>query len=396
MKDQLHAQRNIVLFPILKIFTKRVFLPLSAIYFIQEANFSFTDIGILGSFYYAVNFLSDIPTGIFADRFGRAMSLRIGALLNILATLIYVFIPHKPAIFVGTLFEAIGYGFLLGAGEALIHDSLIAIHKASSYTKVVSRAQSLALIINAVLLALVPMTYSIDHRLPFLIGTMAYASLGITALFLKDVHAHRAQKPSFRSLGLIFRSRGALGFAIGFGIMGALYTAPTDFINLAFKQLGVAPALLGWIFSAGSLAGAVVGTIFHKVKVLPLWLVLIGDGFFACIMYIVVYIYSLPLLILAFIACMSIWRYRRIIYQEKLLTKFPNQPKATLLSIMSNLEGLQQMWLPFATGMIVGAFGLRNGLGLIGLASIVVVLLFIYFGKTFLTEHTLDDPKLAT
>ncbi len=349
----------------------------------QVANFTFAEIGILGSFFYIVNFLADVPTGIFADRYGRANSLRIGALLNVVATLIYAFLPHKPAIFVGTFFEAVGYGFLLGAGEALIHDSLVVLDKVSSYTKIVSRAQSLSLIINAILLALVPMTYKIDHRLPFLIGTVAYASLGIVALILKDVHNRKIERTNFGHLGLILKSKGALGFALGYGVIGALYTAPSDFFNLAFKQLGMQPSLLGWIFSAASIIGAIMGIYFHKVKDLPVWVVLAGDSVLAVIPYIAVFIYSLPLLIVVVIASISVWRYRRIIYQEKMLAKLPGQPKATLLSIMSNLEGLQQMWMPFAAGVIIGGLGLRNGFGVIALFGTTFAVVLLVFGSKF-------------
>lgn len=383
-----YAKRNVRFFPVLKIFTKRVFLPLAAIYFMQTAHFTFAEIGILGSFYYVVNFLSDVPTGVFADRFGRAMSLRIGALLNVFATLIYVFLPHKPAIFVGTFFEAVGYGFLLGAGEALIHDSLVVLGKVADYTKIVSRAQSLSLIVNAILLALVPMTYSIDHRLPFLIGTLAYASLGIVALILKDVHHRSIERTNFGHLGLIFKSKGALGFALGYGIIGALYTAPSDFFNLAFKQMGLQPSLLGWVFSAASIVGAIIGIFFHRVRNFPLWAILVGDSVLSVIPYIAVFIYSLPVLIVLVIASISLWRYRRIIYQEKMLTKFPGQPKATLLSIMSNLEGLQQMWMPFAAGVIIGGLGLRSGFGVMALFGTTFAIVLLIFGKRFFAQRT--------
>lgn len=387
MNDIQHAQRNISLMRIAKIFTKRVFLPLSAIYFIQDVGFTLGQIGLLGSFFYIVNFLADVPTGIFADRVGRAKSMRIGALLNVFSTLLYVFAPNKPAIVFATALEAIGYGFFTGAGEALIHDSLVVLKKIGSYTKVVSRIQSTALIFNAIILALVPLTYSIDHRLPFLLGTVSYALLLLTSLFLKDVTRESTVKVPFRNLGVVFKAKGALSFAICFGIIGALYTAQSDFVNIAFKDLGMDPSRLGLIFSLGSVAGAIFGVFFHYVKKLSLARVLVLDGFFATAIYLAIFIGSLPLLTVTSIFCLCVWRYRRILYQERMLVKFPGQPKATLLSIMSNLEGIQQMWMPVATGLVVSHLGLQSGFGVITIFATIVAVLFVFTARKFFSTE---------
>lgn len=395
MDKTAHAKRNIKLFVILKIFSKRVFLPLAAIYFMDAAGFTFGQIGLLGSFFYLINFLSDVPTGMFADRVGRVASLRLGAFLNICSTLIYVLFPNKPAIVLATIFEAVGYGFLLGAGEALIHDSLVVLDKVSSYTKVISRTQSVALVANAILLAFVPMTYRIDHRLPFLMGTIAYFTMFVSTFWLKDVAKATIQRVPFTKLKIVFSAKGALGFAVCYGIIGALYTGPSDMVNLAFKQLGMDPSLLGWVFSIGSITGALFGIVFHHVKrVNTAWLAIL-DGFFASIVFLAIYAGSLPLMIAAFIASVTVWRFRRTIYQEMMLTKFPGQPKATLLSIMSNLEGIQQIWMPFTAGVVITHFGLKPGFGLITIFAFTVSILFVRTSVKFFTGPQPETVELG-
>jgi hypothetical protein len=58
--------------------------------------------------------------------------------------------------------------------EALIHDSLVVLDEVDNYAKIASRAQSLSLVGNAILVAVVPLLYPIDKRLPFVISFIAY------------------------------------------------------------------------------------------------------------------------------------------------------------------------------------------------------------------------------
>ena len=380
MTTEQKANRNIKLVVIIKIFSKRVFLPLSAIYFMQVAGFSFTEIGLLGSLYFAVNFIFDVPTGIFADRVGKTASLKVGALLNICSTLLYVLEPTKQGIITGTILEALGYAFLIGAGEALVHDSLEVTNRASSYTKVISRIQSASLVVNAGLLALIPMTYRIDHRLPFLIGAFAYLTLLITASFMHDVAAASKHKLK-HSVMPILKSPGIPLFALFYGVFGALYTAPSDQMNLAFKNLGMQPALLGWIFAAASLFGAAVGLYFHKLKRFSITKFITLDIICVIGSFVSIYMGQLNLLIISTLFSMAMFRHRRGFYQAKILEYFPGKPKATLISMMNNFEGIHLIWIPAVLGFAVAKFGIQGGFGLMAIFTLVVGLGFILAAK---------------
>ena len=65
------ANRNIKLYIFVRIFAKRVFLPLSAIYFMDQVGFTIQDIGLLAAFYCFIQLLVEVPTGYFADRVDR-------------------------------------------------------------------------------------------------------------------------------------------------------------------------------------------------------------------------------------------------------------------------------------------------------------------------------------
>ena len=389
MKDQIKiANRNIKLYVIGKVFTKRVFLPLAAIYFMERYGFSVKEIGLLAALYSLTQLLAELPTGYFADRVGRVNSIRIGAFLNVISSLIYVLSPDKSGIFIAIIVEAVGYSFLAGAGEALIHDSLEVRGDVKNYSKVLSRAQSLSLIINAVLVALVPMTYVIDIRLPFLLGAVAFSLLLLMALLMHDVKRKKPKHKKLKfSLNIFIGKKKVLLFAMLFGIVGALYTAPSDIINLALKDFGMRPELIGWWFSAASLVGAVIGVWIHLLKNLSFRKYMILDSLMMISPFFAALSGSYILLGIFTVLSIAFWRYRRIIYQDHLLTIYPTKYKATLLSAMSNVEQLNAVWLPIVISIIVSKFGYSIGLGITGVFALIVAMAFIARGTSLMKQY---------
>lgn len=343
------------------------------------AGFGVRDIGILAAFYSIVQLIAEVPTGYFADKVGRITSIRIGALLAAIATMIYVIFRSKNAIFAGTMLEALGYSFLGGAGEALIHDSLVVKNQEHEYTKVLSRAQSISLIANSILLALVPMSYAINPRYPFLLGTVAYLSLFVSALFMHDVkRVTSVVKLKMPDLKKITGKRNILIFGLTFGVISALYTAPTDMYNIALREYGIHPEYLGWIYGLSSVLGSIIGPFIHYLRKIKLSSYLTIDLGILLSIYLAAFTRSAMLLGATIIIGVAFWRYRRIIYQNYLLTLYPTSYKATLISAMNNLEQLNSVWLPLLITYVIFYTNTSNGLGIIGLFALIITPIYYY------------------
>lgn len=380
---EFYAKRNIKLYSVAKIFTKRVFLPLSAIYFVEVGGLSLQDIGLLAAIFAGVQLAFEIPTGLFADKIGRARAIQVSALLLMSSTLLYVLAQNKTGIYIGLFCEALGYTFLTGASEAIVHDSLVVVHKEKFYTKILGRAQSIALIVNAVLVGLVPLTYGIDKRLPFLIGTVAFASLLLVAFMMRDVGKHKTELVKQRIEWIHLKKRRVVLFALLFGVVGSIYIAPTDFFNIALKDFGLQPQYLGWIFASASIVGAIFGLFIDKLKRFGIERYAFIDVVIMCLPFLAAMTRSVPILGVVMIINIAFWRYRRIIYQDYLLNKYSTRYKATLLSAMSNLEGINSLWVPIAVSMAVAQFGLSTGLAVFGLGCLLLVPLYTLSAHRF-------------
>ena len=64
------------------------------ILFLQSKGLSFQDIGFLSVAIYSTSFLLEYPTGIFADKYGRKLSLLISVFLSFISILIYILFAY--------------------------------------------------------------------------------------------------------------------------------------------------------------------------------------------------------------------------------------------------------------------------------------------------------------
>src|SRR5260221_7694186 len=74
--------------------------------------------------YFAVTFLTDVPTGAFADALGRRRSFVLGCLIRLTAFMVYFFAHAYPVFLVAESIDGIGTTFCNGAIDAWGVDAL--------------------------------------------------------------------------------------------------------------------------------------------------------------------------------------------------------------------------------------------------------------------------------
>jgi MFS family permease len=362
-------QKNIRLFGVYKVFTKRVFLPLTTIYASQVAGLSVAEIGATTAAGLVTSLVLETTAGFWADKHGRKNSARIGALLACIATLMYVFFPSFAGILMASITIAIGYAFLSGSMEALIHDSLVVLKRTDDYAKVASRAQSLSLIVSAVIIALVPLLYPIDKRLPFIAGTLAYLMLFLLASSLTEPsvnhESQKAERTFIRAVRHIVNRKTVWFFAIA-GLAISLSTSLSDLYSLSFLELGMSPEYIGLMYATASVAGAALGYIVHHLRRLSFKQYATLDLASTIMLMVAVGVaQSLWPAIVAFIINMAFWRYQSIMYQHYILQVFgATRYKATLLSVTNNFQVAHAIWLVLVFTSIGSQLGVLTAISM--------------------------------
>src|SRR5216684_3961152 len=124
--------------------------------------------------YFTVTFLTDVPTGAFADALGRRRSFMLGCSLRALAFLVYFFAWHYPMFLLGEVIDGIGTTFCNGSIDAWGVDALDDAGYTGTKDRLfwrISQLMNLGFMISAVIGA-----YVADRNIawPWLLGAAGY------------------------------------------------------------------------------------------------------------------------------------------------------------------------------------------------------------------------------
>ncbi len=99
------------------------YLPVLTIYY-QLKGLSFLQIGTLWGITTVTIFLSEIPTGLFADKFGRKASVIAAMMFQLLGEILFIFANNYLFFVVIQIVAGLGFAFQSGCIQALVYDFL--------------------------------------------------------------------------------------------------------------------------------------------------------------------------------------------------------------------------------------------------------------------------------
>ncbi|MFX3672982.1 MAG: MFS transporter [Paenisporosarcina sp.] len=97
---------------------------LSAIYYVTQADLNALQLVLIGTIMEVSVLLFEMPTGLYADHFGRKRSLALGTLIIGLAHILEGSTPEFWAIAIASAMWGIGWTFISGAEQAWIADEI--------------------------------------------------------------------------------------------------------------------------------------------------------------------------------------------------------------------------------------------------------------------------------
>ncbi|MBI4980570.1 MFS transporter [Candidatus Woesearchaeota archaeon] len=128
----------------------------------------------------------EYPTGIFADKYGRKLSIIFSILLNAVALIIEVTAHTTTQFFIGAVFIGASFAFSSGAREALIYDSLKEKKLEKSNSKVLGSLDTVGAI-GGILSALVgSMFFTLKNTLPYWLTIGAYGLSLFFFIFIRE------------------------------------------------------------------------------------------------------------------------------------------------------------------------------------------------------------------
>ncbi|MFH0875687.1 MAG: MFS transporter [archaeon] len=112
----------------------RIFVAIQYVFF-KQMGLNYTEIGFLVGAFFAGMFLFEIPSGVFADYYGRKKSLMITSLLFIISFTLFGIGNTFFVFLIANFLQGVGEAFTSGSDEAIIFDSLKQIDKEKESSK---------------------------------------------------------------------------------------------------------------------------------------------------------------------------------------------------------------------------------------------------------------------
>ena len=166
-----------------------LFVPVEVLFY-QERGLSFTQIMTLASIHYIVTALSEIPTGVVADRWGRKYSLIIGSFGVSIASFILALSYSFSVFAIGFLCWAVSASFISGADSALLYDSLLTLKRERDYHTIEGKATSIMLITFSVGDICSGLLANIGLVIPVLATGIMVLISGVIAVTFKEPNIH--------------------------------------------------------------------------------------------------------------------------------------------------------------------------------------------------------------
>ncbi len=233
--------------------------------------------------YFLMTFLTDVPTGAFADTLSRRTAFMLGCALRTFAFGLYFFAHHYLFFLVAESIDAIGTTFGNGAVDAWAVDALDAAGFTGLKDRIFSRTSQLTT--TGWLLSAMVGSYvaSLNIAWPWILGSAGYlTSLMVGAALMRGGQESGAARPAMRALVGEVGSRTKAGLREGFRNRPVLLLAIASAVSVAawapyfmewpqyfHENLGVAIWMIGWLycfFSIGRLTGAELIARFQPVS----------------------------------------------------------------------------------------------------------------------------------
>jgi len=240
--------------------------------FLHSRGLSQFEINSVLAGYFVVLFLTDVPTGAFADALGRRRSFVLGAALRACAFVVYFFARHYWVFLLAESIDGVGTTFGNGAIDAWGVDALDVAGYDGLKDRLFSRISQLTTV--GFMISAIGGSYIADINIawPWLCGAAGYViSAGIGYSLMAGEARHSAHV-DLRALPRMISRRVIDGFRAGFDSRTVLMLSAAGAVQVAawspywlewpllFNQsYGVGIWIIGWIYcalSAGRMLGA--------------------------------------------------------------------------------------------------------------------------------------------
>ncbi|MCP4540551.1 MAG: MFS transporter [Chloroflexi bacterium] len=340
------------------------YIPVSTLY-LRGRGLSYVQINSLWGIIVGTMFLTEIPTGMLADRLGRKRSINVALALQVLGEVIFIFADSYWPFALASVIGGLGFAFSSGCIEALVYDSLKSRGREGDMSKAmgfIGAAERLANLLAYTVGGLLVINLTQERFVMAIIVTACAVAVGcLVSLTLREPPVEFRARDDDSSLKLLADGIGALKNNKQFRglVLLALATVPfRNYLGLyqpRFVEVGVPPIWLGLTQALGA-GFCVLGARYaYRLEErlgsrLSLLLVTGLPGILYLLMAVVAHPAFTVVVFCALYGSMSL---KGPIFSGHLNRHIESKNRATVLSLISMFSGLYVALM----GLMIGRIG---------------------------------------
>ncbi len=346
--------------------------------FSERSGISAAGVGTLLASVLITQIVSEVPTGMIADRFSKKYSIALGKLLKAAGLAVWLVAPTFSGYLMGFVVWGIGEAFNSGALQAYLYEA-VGGDKKVSYLKSASRIKAATML-----------SYVIAYGLTFIIGTqyqllIVLSVIAVSFSFLLSLTLPATPSISKTNELLLGKALRVVKnspivkrrFYEGVLIAGTL-TTMLEIIVINYRDYGVEPRVVPLIISGVTIASAFLYwsldyyESFFRKYIISIAMILMA-------FFLVLYTQSLWLQVLGLFFVTRFYRITAVVQEADLQDVIEGSSRATVLSLYSLLDKLLSAGMLFA----IGIFATNENIEVPTNVTIVVTILLFIILKFF-------------
>lgn len=258
--------RQYFLLSLLNSFAHSCFTATYVTFLMSRGELNLFQIGLVNFVFFATMFLMEIPTGAFADCFGRKTSYLVSCGLSVIALTRYATAHNFSGFITAEAIGAVSATFCSGAYQAWIVSSLDHHGYCEDKSKIFAREAQLTKIVGMISGVLGARIAVINPTYPWWVGAVGAGITGIVALIIMREDYRQQFRPSLKWMAHSFTSKfrasiatirqgGAITLVMLLGlVLSVTIQAPNMQWQPWFRSHLKSDAELGYIWAAMSIA----------------------------------------------------------------------------------------------------------------------------------------------
>lgn len=255
-------------------FVSEVFFPIAIWLFFYSRFLSFAEIALLIGLCGLAAIVLEVPTGAFADIFGRKTAIVISYVFFSLSMIGVALSSSFVWFLVFGMMAALSNALYSGSLEALVYDSLKENKEEHLFEHVTSRMEALTWIGLFIGSVTGGFLYQLDYRLPYVVQAISMAIAAVAALWLREpaIDSQRYELKQMLTQNItgfkeLFQSKATALTSLTFIVIGAGYYVASQILGISQAQeYGISPALVGILFGVGYLLSAIASYLFPQLR----------------------------------------------------------------------------------------------------------------------------------